>query len=361
MKKFLYKHRVLFAFLSVPYLCILILALVNINYDLTTPAEIDSIEDVISINEESKLDGSINVVSVYSYERINLLSYLIGKCNPYVEISESSPYANVSYDVLYQGGVIQKRVSLYNSLIAGYKEAGYELKSKYCGYIVHYLTTFADSNLEIGDVITEINHKELSNTFTPEMALRGIDKPEVEMTIIKNFQKSDEKTITVTIKGIELKTEAEETVYSFGLSVYAYNIPMNTEGTPNFTIHWQDVNSIGPSGGLLQSFYVYEKLTGAKLSKGLKIAGTGTVDVEGNAGLIGGIGQKIITAELSGVDIFFIPVTSSNYVDNPKETNYLEAIETYKKLKNPHMKIAVVWSLASIIDYLEDYHAGGGQ
>ena len=60
--------------------------------------------------------------------------------------------------------------------------------------------------------------------------------------------------------------------------------------------------------------------------------GTGTVDKDGNAGAIGGIYQKVIAANLNKADIFFVPVSSMDYEIYSKESNYLEALESYQKL-----------------------------
>ena len=108
----------------------------------------------------------------------------------------------------------------------------------------------------------------------------------------------------------------------------------------------------------MQSFYVYEVLTGGKLSKGLKIVGTGTVDKDGNAGAIGGIYQKVIAADLNKADIFFVPVSSMDEEVYSKESNYVEAYESYEKLGKTKMKLVPVASLYDIIDYLSDYQGG---
>lgn len=361
MIKFINKHKILFILIIFFDVLVLTLSLIHIKYDVTCPASIDSIENVINIENESSLDGSINVVSVYSYEKVNLLSYLLANLNPYVEVSESVEYYDISYNDMYKGGTIQKRVSLYNAIIAGYKMAGYDLDYSFVGYIIHTKLTYADDFLEVGDIVTHVNGQKLSNEYSLSQAItdnreqivNGIDHS-ISMTIIKNYGTNSEKIVEQNIKTKEFDDEGKKS-YGFGLSVYAYNIPITTANSPSFQILWSNVKSIGPSGGLLQSFYVYEKLTGATLSSGLKIAGTGTVDIDGLAGPIGGIAQKIITAELSGVDIFFVPVSSPNYESDDSETNYRDALAAYNKLSNPHMKMVPVWSLAEIINYLTNY------
>jgi len=356
VKKFIKKHRVLIFCLAVPYIIIILFSIIHINYDVVSPASIDEIEDVIEISTESPLNGSINVVSVYSYERVSILNYLIAKLNPYATIDKSSDYVVTNYDDMILGGTWQKRVSLNNAIIAGYKAAGYDLDYDFVGYVIHSSLSYLDDNLKIGDIITHINGEELSNDVTPSSLLNKYKDlmPSIEFTVIKNYQTKNEKTLNVLVKATEFNNEFGK-YYAFGFSAYALNYPKQNENAPSFRINWNNVKSIGPSGGLLQGFYVYEKLTDAHLSSGLKIAGTGKIDLYGNAGLIGGMRQKIFTAELSGVDVFFVPVTSKDYLNDSSEVNYIEAKNAYDSLKNPHMRLVPVWSLDEIIKYLTSY------
>ncbi|MSZ00385.1 MAG: PDZ domain-containing protein [Actinobacteria bacterium] len=69
----------------------------------------------------------------------------------------------------------------------------------------------------------------------------------------------------------------------------------------------------GPSGGLIFSLGIIEKLTPEDLIHGRKIAGTGTIDAAGNVGPIGGINEKLIGAAKAGATIFLAP--AANCVD----------------------------------------------
>jgi PDZ domain-containing protein len=75
----------------------------------------------------------------------------------------------------------------------------------------------------------------------------------------------------------------------------------------------------GPSAGLMWALGLYELLTPGDLTQGRAIAGTGTIDLEGTVGPIGGIRDKVIAAERSGADVFFVPA------DNMAE---LEGLDT---------------------------------
>jgi PDZ domain-containing protein len=52
---------------------------------------------------------------------------------------------------------------------------------------------------------------------------------------------------------------------------------------------------------------VIEELTPQDLLQGRKVAGTGTIDLTGKVGPIGGIDEKLIAAQRVGVTVFLAP------------------------------------------------------
>ncbi len=75
----------------------------------------------------------------------------------------------------------------------------------------------------------------------------------------------------------------------------------------------------GPSAGLMWALGLYDLLTPGDLTDGRTIAGTGTIDMRGNVGPIGGIIDKVVGAERAGAEIFLVPA------DNMAE---LEGVDT---------------------------------
>ncbi|MEI7771305.1 MAG: S16 family serine protease, partial [Chloroflexales bacterium] len=63
----------------------------------------------------------------------------------------------------------------------------------------------------------------------------------------------------------------------------------------------------GPSAGLMFTLAIYDRLTPGDLTGGRRIAGTGTVSLDGQVGPIGGVAQKVAAAERSGAEIFLVP------------------------------------------------------
>lgn len=63
----------------------------------------------------------------------------------------------------------------------------------------------------------------------------------------------------------------------------------------------------GPSGGMVFALAIYDLMTPGYLLGGEHVAGTGTIDRDGNVGPIGGIQQKIWAAKSAGAKFFFAP------------------------------------------------------
>lgn len=117
---------------------------------------------------------------------------------------------------------------------------------------------------------------------------------------------------------------------------------------PSIDVAINSENIGGPSAGLMFSLEVYNQIVKEDLTKGYKIAGTGTMDAEGNVGQIGGIQHKIVAAHKADVDIFFYPRDITEYDTNEKEIN-----EQVKEEGYTDIKIVPVSTLKEAIEYLE--------
>ena len=63
----------------------------------------------------------------------------------------------------------------------------------------------------------------------------------------------------------------------------------------------------GPSAGLMIALTVYELADPADLTRGRVIAGTGTIDLRGGVGPVGGVPQKVEAAVDAGARLFLAP------------------------------------------------------
>jgi len=81
----------------------------------------------------------------------------------------------------------------------------------------------------------------------------------------------------------------------------------------------------GPSAGLMFTLTVYNLVTPKDLTGGRKIAGTGTIDMDGTVGPIGGVEQKVAAAEAAGAEYFLSPV--ENYENARAVARHIQVVK----------------------------------
>lgn len=107
---------------------------------------------------------------------------------------------------------------------------------------------------------------------------------------------------------------------------------------PPFPIEIEAGDVGGPSAGMMHAIAIIDFLTEGELTGGRVIAGTGTIDLEGNVGSIGGIRQKVVGAEAAGADVILVP-----------ERNYESALTADRE----SIEIVPVATLDDAVTYLE--------
>ncbi|GAB7043770.1 PDZ domain-containing protein [Catenuloplanes niger JCM 9533] len=84
-------------------------------------------------------------------------------------------------------------------------------------------------------------------------------------------------------------------------------IGVEIQEKPPFTLEIKLDEIGGPSAGLMFTLGIIDKLTPEDLTGGKVVAGTGTIDGDGNVGEIGGIPQKLVGAKRAGAQVFLVP------------------------------------------------------
>jgi Lon-like protease len=80
--------------------------------------------------------------------------------------------------------------------------------------------------------------------------------------------------------------------------------------TTFFPIDIDSRNVGGPSAGMMYTLAVMEVLDSGSITGGNVIAGTGTIDLDGAIGPVGGIRQKVVAAEAAGARIVLVPAAN---------------------------------------------------
>jgi Lon-like protease len=161
----------------------------------------------------------------------------------------------------------------------------------------------ADGRLFPGDVITAIDDEPVGTTKDVRRILRRADEGQELSFTLDVDGNVEHATFTRKPCGPD-----DRLLVGF-LSLDAFPFPVS--------ISSDDVG--GPSAGLMWALGLYELLTPADLVAGRTIAGTGTIDLAGKVGPIGGIQDKVVAARHAGAQIFLAPA------DNMPE---LEGVDT---------------------------------
>ena len=91
----------------------------------------------------------------------------------------------------------------------------------------------------------------------------------------------------------------------------------------------------GPSAGLMMALNVYNSLTEYDITKGIKVAGTGTIEIDGSVGPVGGVKQKVIAAKNAGSTLILVPTANfddvQSYID---EETSIVSVDTFNEALN---------------------------
>ena len=300
-------------------------------YYIDAPGGVTNLDKRFQIEGASKSKGTYNLSYVTEYDATPI-TLLYAFLNPNWDIIKESDITNneISMEDLYKMDKISLKTSAAESVIVAYQKAGKKVNIKSINPIVMFKSKEFDNNLEIGDIILYIDSKK-------------VDKHEDISVIIKDYNVGDKVTIKVKNKDKEYNRYAyiyEEDNKNI-LGIYCtINYIYNAEPNIKFTI---SENEYGSSGGLMTSLAIYDYLTPKDLTNGLTIVGTGTIDIDGNVGSIGGVKYKLKGAVNNDADIFFVP----------NGENYKEAVKL-KKEKKYNIKIVGVSTLDEAISYLEN-------
>ncbi len=178
-----------------------------------------------------------------------------------------------------------------------YAENDYHVKAIH-PYVI-YIDDKSNTNLKIGDEIIEIEGTPITSTEDITKILESKEiGTQIKIKILRNEKEQYQYAKIQKIDGIPKIGIAIQTVFDY-------------ETNPKITFHFSNSES-GPSGGLMLSLAIYDKLVAQDITKGYQIAGTGTIDQEGKVGSIGGVKYKLKGAVENNADIFFVP-NGENY------------------------------------------------
>jgi PDZ domain-containing protein len=158
----------------------------------------------------------------------------------------------------------------------------------------------ADGTLEPGDVVEEVDGEPVT---TPQDVIDAVRAHEPGETVDVVVDRGGEM-LTATVGTVE--SDEGHAQVGAGVSV-GYKFPIQVEVHINERIG-------GPSAGMIFALAIYDTLTPGALLEGLRVAGTGEINGDGEIGAIGGIQQKIAAAVDDDIELFLAPASNCDDV-----------------------------------------------
>ena len=314
---------------NIKYILILVIVGIIANYPL--PYYIEAPGGTIDITNRIDIDGgyiskgSLNLLYVTEY-RGNVMTYLMGLvlASFDIEKQEERQISNESAQDIYIRNRVMLENSIDNATILAYRHANKTVNIT--GYNNVILANYNDNDLKIGDNIISIDDVKVSNLIDIKNEL---DKKEANQTITISVMRDNKE------HSFKVKLDDEKKLGIIVQTDYEYELD------PEINIKFKTSES-GSSGGLMLALSIYNAITSEDITHGFKVAGTGTIDIEGNVGEIGGIKYKIMGAVRNKMDLVFVPTA-----------NYDEAIKV-KKEHNYDIDIIKVNTFEEALNYLNN-------
>lgn len=193
----------------------------------------------------------------------------------------------------------------------------------------------ADDILEVGDLITKVDDADI---YEAKDLMKLVEDENENTDVEVNFKREEKEYI----KDIGLAKFPKDDKVGIGIQLIT-----NREVEVKPEVEFSSGEIGGPSAGLMFALTIYNQLTKEDLSDGLKIAGTGQLDYDGNVLPIGGIDKKVIAADKENIDILFAPSLKTHHA-----SNYEVAKETADEI-NSDMEIIPVETFEDARDYLK--------
>ena len=253
---------------NIKYILALIIFIIIMNFPLPyyimAPGGIIDISDRIEVENKQEMEGTLNLLYVSEYEAnvaTMLMSFLFKNWD--AESVEESQVSNESMEEIFLRNKVMLDNSIQNAIFVAYNSANKNIDIK--GRENYVIATTLDNGIKVGDKIISANGIDIENV---DMLKEIINKSSDYITL-KVLRGDEELTLNV-------KVEEEDGNKIRGILVitnYTYDLD------PELKLTFKDSEG-GSSGGLMISLNIYNALTNGDITKGKKIAGTGTIHME---------------------------------------------------------------------------------
>ena len=289
------------------FIALMPIGLITTDYYFMSPGPPYQWEIDYGNNENYEFEGNLYQLTVRRDEA-NIFVYLWSLVNPSYDLypKELILPDGVTPQELSEISIQNMRTSENVAIAVALKNIGYEIETKGEGVAVVGLLDDSPvkNKLKKGDLLNSINNVQIFSATEFISTLRTYSIGEtVSIGLIRVVDGVSEQLFieTTLIEHVEYKGEP---------MVGFLATTVNERFDFPFEVDIKTGNVGGPSAGLMMALNVYNNLIPQDITNSMVVAGTGTIEIDGSVGPVGGIKQKIIAAKRAGAELILVPVAN---------------------------------------------------
>jgi PDZ domain-containing protein len=322
-------------------LAVLILAagiasLISIPYYAITPGTAQSVERLIGIpsRDSHPHGGQVLLVDV-ELTPLRAIEWPWFELDPNAQIVSSQSLLGPVNAAQYQ---IQGQLDMSNAqqaaTVVALRRLGHHVSVRNSGALVYSLFpgSPAARALAVGDVVVGIEGHAVTDEAQVAKWLRRAHPGQRIALTVRTYP--SRKTQHVSVQPSEWRVQGKGNnatlvcpIWGTDTRLPLYRAKGSASGAPSgptkcvgveleqdyvvgklpFRVDLSSEGIIGPSAGLAFTLGLMERLDPYDLTGGHKVAATGTMDIYGDVGDVGGVAQKTVAVRNSGASVFFVP------------------------------------------------------
>ena len=287
---------------------------INVPYFALSPGPVNDVTDFISVDDPAEETGDLFFLTV-SLREVNLLEYLAALLDDQVDLNprESIRPAGVTPADLRAQNLALMDISKQNAVFVALTKLGYDVTFEGSGALVSTVIegSAADGVLFPQDIIVAVDG--IPTEFQTDLVdlMVGFGPGDrITLSVLRSAEDAEPESLDIAITlGVFRSVDDDgniSVIESRGMiGVLLIEAPTTVSFPVDVTIDSQNIG--GPSAGLMFTLEIINQLSEADITRGHRIAGTGTIDNEGVVGAIGGVRQKVYGAIDAGAEYVFVP------------------------------------------------------
>ena len=246
--------------------------------------------------------GGLRMVTVYESgpdENISLFSMIYGWLDPDIAVlPKDAVYGpDETDDSAHQQSAVEMSSSQDSATAAALKALGISYQEETEVAVDSVVKDGASvGKLKDGDVLLQVDGQQVSDVTNLVDLVSAIKPGTPTVLTIRRGKAKQQVTVTTKADPEDPKLSRIGVVPTARLRFqFPFTVKVQLPGTVG-----------GPSAGMIFALTIYDVLTPGSLTGGKQVAGSGTIDPDGNVGPIGGIGQKLPAAQRDGARLFLV-------------------------------------------------------